>query len=126
MVNSFKTTGDFFATSDVPRLEPFTLPRRWYSLANTAGWAFLTLPGVCYTLVSLLFSGSLYYFFVGVLLVTASEFFASTSVDLHISFPFSHTLFLFFFFFSILPPVPSHRDDKGQQELFIWEIATKC
>lgn len=71
MVDSFKKTGSFFETSGVPRLEPFTLPRRWYSLLNTAGWAMVTLPMVCYVLISLLFSGSLCHFTLGVLMVAA-------------------------------------------------------
>lgn len=74
MVDSFKKTGSFFETSGVPVLEPFTLPRRYYSLINTTGWALVTLPTVCYFLISFLFSGSLFYFCIGVCMVAASEY----------------------------------------------------
>ncbi|XP_034239160.1 1-acyl-sn-glycerol-3-phosphate acyltransferase gamma-like [Thrips palmi] len=69
MVDSFKQTGSFFETSGEPPLKPFTLPRRWYSLLNTTGWALVTIPSVFYVLISLLFSGSLYYCLFGILLV---------------------------------------------------------
>ncbi|XP_026293500.1 1-acyl-sn-glycerol-3-phosphate acyltransferase gamma [Frankliniella occidentalis] len=74
MIDSFKKTGSFFENSGVPPLEPFTLKRRWYSLLNSVGWALITLPSVCYVLISLLFSGSLFYFCIGVLLVAAISY----------------------------------------------------
>lgn len=74
MVESFKQTGSFFETSGEPPLEPFTLPRRWYSLINTTGWALVTIPSVCYGLLSLLFSGSLFYCIIGILLVATIGF----------------------------------------------------
>ncbi|XP_015604950.1 1-acyl-sn-glycerol-3-phosphate acyltransferase gamma [Cephus cinctus] len=66
MAESFSQTGDFFATSGIPRTDIFKLERRYYSLINTVFWAVIVLVPMLYYLVKLLLSGSTIYFFVGV------------------------------------------------------------
>lgn len=103
MVDSFKKTGSFFETSGVPPLEPFTLPRRWYSLINTTGWALVTLPSVSYVLISFLFSGSLIYFIIGVLMVLASEYIINLSLSISLLLFDNYILLTFHF----LPQSPA-------------------
>ncbi|XP_066991804.2 1-acyl-sn-glycerol-3-phosphate acyltransferase gamma [Anabrus simplex] len=69
MSDSFYHTGDFFAESGVPRLEPFRLPRRYFSLLNTAGWSIAVLVPIMYYLIRLLTSGSTVYFSIGVAII---------------------------------------------------------
>ncbi|KAJ8673941.1 hypothetical protein QAD02_005203 [Eretmocerus hayati] len=66
MAESFIQTGDFFATSGVPRVEPFKLPRRYWSLVNTLFWATAVLVPMLYYLVKLFLSGSTVYISIGV------------------------------------------------------------
>jgi len=66
MTDSFFRTGDFFAESDVTRIEGFRLPRRYYSLINTVAWGFVVLVPMVYYLLRLLTSGSTIYFSIGI------------------------------------------------------------
>lgn len=63
--DSFLKTGDFFATSGVPRIEPFTVPRRSASFCLLIFWVFSILLPMTYWLVKLLFSGQILYFSIG-------------------------------------------------------------
>ncbi|KAK9512620.1 hypothetical protein O3M35_001004 [Rhynocoris fuscipes] len=73
MMDSFLKTGDFFATSGVPRVEGVRLPRRYYSLVNMILWAVVTLIPMVYYLTILLTSGSTLY--ISISLVIISVFF---------------------------------------------------
>lgn len=75
MTESFINTGDFFATSGVPRVEPFEMPPRLCSLINFIFWQFATLVPMSYYLVKLLFSGELLYFTIGISILGACEYF---------------------------------------------------
>lgn len=66
MAESFNKTGDFFATSGVPRTDSFKLKRRCYTLLNTLFWSVIVLVPMLYYLVNLLLSGSTVYFSIGV------------------------------------------------------------
>ncbi|XP_033321426.2 1-acyl-sn-glycerol-3-phosphate acyltransferase gamma [Megalopta genalis] len=66
MAESFINTGDFFATSGVPRTDCFEVNRRPYTLLNTIFWAFIVLVPMLYYLVNLFLSGSTVYFSIGV------------------------------------------------------------
>lgn len=66
MTESFINTGDFFKESAVKRVEPFHLPRRYYSLINTLCWSLVVLIPICYGLLRLLTSGSTVYVSIGV------------------------------------------------------------
>lgn len=66
LAESFYQTGDFFATSGVPRVERLYLPRRYYSLINTMFWAVMVLVPMLYYLINLFLSGSTVYFSIGV------------------------------------------------------------
>lgn len=66
MTESFYETGDFFATSGVPRTDTFRLKRRYYSLANTIFWAIVVLVPMLYYLLRLLLSGSIVGITIGV------------------------------------------------------------
>lgn len=66
MAESFYETGDFFATSGVPRTGSFRLKRRYYSLVNTICWAIVVLVPMLYYLLRLLLSGSMFGITVGV------------------------------------------------------------
>ncbi|XP_012275220.1 1-acyl-sn-glycerol-3-phosphate acyltransferase gamma [Orussus abietinus] len=66
MAESFFETNDFFATSGVPRVEPFKLKKRYYAAINTLGWAVIVLVPMLYYLVNLFLSGSTVYFSIGV------------------------------------------------------------
>ena len=74
MAESFVQTGDFFATSGVPRIESFKLERRYWSFVNTMFWAIVILVPMLYYLVKLLLSGSTMYFSVGVGIIVLCEF----------------------------------------------------
>ncbi|CAG9859637.1 unnamed protein product [Phyllotreta striolata] len=63
--DSFLKTGDFFATSGVPRVEPFQVQARIYSALNIVLWQFVTLLPISYYLVKMLFSGELVLFSIG-------------------------------------------------------------
>lgn len=78
MAESFIQTGDFFATSGVPRTENFKLERRYYSLINTTFWAIIVLVPMLYYLVKLLLSGSTVYFFIGVGIIILCKWFYHT------------------------------------------------
>ncbi|KAH0950877.1 hypothetical protein HN011_011887 [Eciton burchellii] len=69
MTESFYKTGDFFATSGVPRTDTFTLKRRYYSLINTIFWTVVVLVPMLYYLLRLLLSGSIIYFSIGVAII---------------------------------------------------------
>ncbi|XP_032662990.1 1-acyl-sn-glycerol-3-phosphate acyltransferase gamma-like [Odontomachus brunneus] len=69
MAESFYKTGDFFATSGVPRTDSFTLKRRYYSLINTTFWAIVVLVPMLYYLIKLFLSGSTVYFSIGVAII---------------------------------------------------------
>lgn len=62
---SFVKTGDFFKTSGIERIEPFTVKRRVYSLINIFVWAVSILCPMIYYLISLFLSGELVYFSIG-------------------------------------------------------------
>ncbi|CAH2010617.1 unnamed protein product [Acanthoscelides obtectus] len=62
---SFLKTGDFFATSGVPRVEPFEMPRRFYPVINVLVWLSVTLIPISYYLIKLFFSGEILYFSIG-------------------------------------------------------------
>jgi len=66
MTESFYKTGDFFATSGVPRTDSFRLKRRYYSLINTIFWAIVVLVPMLYYLLRLFLSGSTFYFIMGI------------------------------------------------------------
>ncbi|XP_043278505.1 1-acyl-sn-glycerol-3-phosphate acyltransferase gamma-like [Venturia canescens] len=66
LAESFMQTGDFFATSGVPRTDTFKLQRRYYSLINTIFWAVIVLVPMLYYIVQLFLSGSTVYFSIGV------------------------------------------------------------
>lgn len=66
MSDSFFSTGDFFAKSDVKRIEGYHLPRRYYSLINTVTWGFVVVVPMVYYLLRLLTSGSTIYFSIGI------------------------------------------------------------
>lgn len=66
LAESFMKTGDFFATSGVPRTDNFRLERRYYSFINTVFWAVVVLVPMLYYLVNLFLSGSTIYFSIGV------------------------------------------------------------
>ncbi|RZC38565.1 1-acyl-sn-glycerol-3-phosphate acyltransferase delta, partial [Asbolus verrucosus] len=69
--DSFIKTGDYFATSGVPRLEPFELERRINSLINIAVWVVVICCPMVYYLIKLLFSGELLYFSIGASIIGA-------------------------------------------------------
>ncbi|KAJ3654833.1 hypothetical protein Zmor_013991 [Zophobas morio] len=69
--DSFLKTGDFFATSGVPRVEPFEIERRINSLINIAVWVVLICCPMVYYLIRLLFSGELLYFSIGASIIGA-------------------------------------------------------
>lgn len=75
MAESFVETGDFFATSGVPRTDKFKLERRIWSLVNTVGWAIVVLVPMLYYLVRLLLSGSTMYFSIGVGIIGLCKYF---------------------------------------------------
>ncbi|KAG8041743.1 hypothetical protein G9C98_007047 [Cotesia typhae] len=66
MKKNFIETGDFFATSGVPKTDKFKLERRYYSLLNTIFWAIIVLVPMLYYLVKLFISGSTIAFTFGV------------------------------------------------------------
>lgn len=71
LMDSFLKTGDFFATSGVPRVEPFSLPRRISHLINIIFWFVSILFPMAYYLIKLLFSGELLYFSIGASIIGA-------------------------------------------------------
>ncbi|PSN36531.1 1-acyl-sn-glycerol-3-phosphate acyltransferase delta [Blattella germanica] len=66
MSDSFFKTGDFFSESGVKRVEGLHLPRRYFSLINTAAWGFVVLCPMMYYLLRLLTSGSTIYISIGI------------------------------------------------------------
>lgn len=74
MAESFVKTGDFFATSGVPRTDSFKLERRIWSLVNTMFWAIVVLVPMLYYLVRLFLSGSTMYFSIGVGIIVLCEY----------------------------------------------------
>ncbi|KAL1131981.1 hypothetical protein AAG570_011592 [Ranatra chinensis] len=70
MMESFLTTGDWFATSGVKREESFRIPRRPYSLINMTCWAMVTLVPIVYCLTCLLTSGSTLYISIGLFIIS--------------------------------------------------------
>ena len=74
MADSFFETGDFFATSGVPRVDTLKLERRIWSLVNTAFWAVVILVPMLYYLVKLFLSGSVYFFAIGVGIIVLCEY----------------------------------------------------
>ncbi|XP_011311483.1 1-acyl-sn-glycerol-3-phosphate acyltransferase gamma [Fopius arisanus] len=69
LADSFINTGDFFIQSGVPRPDTFRVKRRYYSMLNTILWAVIVLVPMLYYLVSLLLSGSTYYFSAGIFII---------------------------------------------------------
>ncbi|XP_057318974.1 1-acyl-sn-glycerol-3-phosphate acyltransferase gamma-like [Microplitis mediator] len=69
LAESFIETGDFFATSGVPKTDKFKLPRRYFSLINTICWAIIVLVPMLYYLVKLFISGSTIAFTFGVAII---------------------------------------------------------
>lgn len=80
MTESFVNTGDFFATSGVPRVEPFKLKRRYWSLINSLTWAVIVLVPMLYYLVKLLLSGSTVYFSIGVGIIVLCKYAQSIKI----------------------------------------------
>lgn len=75
MTESFyKTGGDFFATSGVPRTDAFRLKRRYYSLINTMFWAVVVLVPMLYYLIKLFLSGSTMYFSIGIAIILLCKY----------------------------------------------------
>ncbi|CAB0045171.1 unnamed protein product [Trichogramma brassicae] len=66
MQESFLESGDFFATSGVPKVDSFKLERRMWTFVNTAFWSIVILVPMLYYLVKLFLSGSLCFFSIGV------------------------------------------------------------
>ncbi|XP_076637140.1 1-acyl-sn-glycerol-3-phosphate acyltransferase gamma [Colletes latitarsis] len=66
LAESFIQTGDFFATSGVPKTDCLLLPRRYYSFLNTIFWGVVVLVPMLYYLIILFLSGSTIYFSIGV------------------------------------------------------------
>ncbi|CAH1369228.1 unnamed protein product [Tenebrio molitor] len=69
--DSFIKTGDFFATSGIPRLDSFEIERRINSVINMAIWVILICCPMVYYLIRLLFSGELLYFSIGFSIIGA-------------------------------------------------------
>lgn len=76
MKDSFSKTGDFFETSGVPRVEPFTLKRRIYSLCNMVVWFTATVFPMMFYLIRLLISGQILYFSIGAVIISACKYIA--------------------------------------------------
>jgi lysophosphatidic acid acyltransferase/lysophosphatidylinositol acyltransferase len=74
MAESFIQSGDFFATSGVPRTDSFTLERRVWSLINTTFWAIIVLVPMLYYLIKLFLSGSTMYFSIGVGIIVLCKY----------------------------------------------------
>lgn len=74
MMESFFKTGDFFTESGVARVEPFVLPRRYYSLMNTIGWSIVSHVPVFYYLRRLLMSGSSLYISIGISIILSRKY----------------------------------------------------
>lgn len=68
-------TGDFFATSGVPRTDVFKLERRNYSLINTLCWAVVVLVPMLHYLITLFISGSTIAFSLGVGIIVLCNYF---------------------------------------------------
>ncbi|KOC70185.1 1-acyl-sn-glycerol-3-phosphate acyltransferase gamma [Habropoda laboriosa] len=66
LAESFYETGDFFATSGIPRLEQFAVKKRCYTCLNTIIWAVVVLVPMIYYLINLFLSGSTISFSIGV------------------------------------------------------------
>lgn len=60
IVDSFESTGDFFKTSGVERLEKLDIKRRINSLINTTVWSILVLLPIFYYTIKLCVTGQLY------------------------------------------------------------------
>ncbi|KAG7299723.1 hypothetical protein JYU34_016722 [Plutella xylostella] len=80
MQDSFMNTGDFFLQSGVPRVEPFEVAPRVWSLVNTLGWVVLTLIPMLYYLIGLLLSGRLLYFSISCAIFGAFYIFLQKSI----------------------------------------------
>ncbi|CAG9115834.1 unnamed protein product [Plutella xylostella] len=80
MQDSFMNTGDFFLQSGVPRVEPFEVAPRMWSLVNTLGWVVLTLIPMLYYLIGLLLSGRLLYFSISCAIFGAFYIFLQKSI----------------------------------------------
>ncbi|XP_037906564.1 1-acyl-sn-glycerol-3-phosphate acyltransferase gamma-like [Hermetia illucens] len=66
IVDSFHTHGNFFTGSGVKEVPCFLQKRRVYPLINTVAWMIITLTPILYYLSHLLFSGSIFYFSLGI------------------------------------------------------------
>ncbi|CAH0558061.1 unnamed protein product [Brassicogethes aeneus] len=71
MRESFAQTGDFFATSGVERVEPFTVPRSTLTLINLVFWATVVLVPIAYCLLKWLVTGQFLAFGIVVGLIGA-------------------------------------------------------
>ncbi|XP_017883045.1 1-acyl-sn-glycerol-3-phosphate acyltransferase gamma-like [Ceratina calcarata] len=69
LAESFEKTGDFFATSGVPRMQEYELKPRLRSCLNTVVWSTVILLPILHHLISLLLSGSIFYFSIGVAII---------------------------------------------------------
>lgn len=67
-------TGDFFATSGEPRIEPFVKDRRPYALIDMVIWAVAILVPMLHYLIKLFFSGELLYFSIGAIIIITCEY----------------------------------------------------
>lgn len=74
MMESFMLHGDYFVDNGIPRVEPFYLPRRYYSLVNMSMWAVVTLLPVFYLLFRLVTSGSTIYISIGISIILFCEY----------------------------------------------------
>lgn len=91
MKDSFLKSGDFFATSGVPKLEPFEITPSIYPLFNFIFWQFCTLVPISYYLIKLLFSGELLYFSIGMSIIGACKYSDKNSFMLFTSLLVSQT-----------------------------------
>ncbi|CAK9822275.1 1-acyl-sn-glycerol-3-phosphate acyltransferase gamma [Anthophora retusa] len=66
LAESFYQTGDFFATSGVPRLEKFVVKKRCYTCLNTIIWSVIVLIPMTYYLINLFLTGSVISCSVGI------------------------------------------------------------
>lgn len=73
-MESFHETGDFFATSGIPKTDTFKIKRRYYSLINTLFWVVVVSVPMLYYLIQLFLSGSTVYFTIGLGIIVLCKY----------------------------------------------------
>lgn len=68
-MDSYLTTGDWFATSGVTKVDGIKLSKRLSPLVNMGVWALFTIIPIGYMLVRLLTSGSTLYISIGIFII---------------------------------------------------------